>query len=346
MIRRLLLGLVGAFSVVLFTATPGSAPPGDLDPTFDGDGKVTTDFGDGDRAEGVVIQGDGKIVVAGSAGGTNRDFDPGFDFALARYRTDGSLDPTFGGDGKVTTDFSSSDDRAFAVALQPDGKIVAAGQAFVSERDFALARYNTDGSLDATFGGGDGKVSVDLAVDETDDAALAVAIQADDKIVAAGYVRKNLFHPGYPSDFAVARFNADGSPDVNFGVGGSVTTDIESDSDEAHGLAIQADGRIVAAGPVHVPSATVDFGLARFADGEAAGLGIGLIRRSAVGAPDQYQHVFQDQKQCVGDENNDDFVLADEELLFVARNASQPGAAVSNEIWLGGRSGGGRCGAR
>jgi uncharacterized delta-60 repeat protein len=188
-------------------ASPGVAVPGDLDPAFGGgDGKVTTDFGDVDRADGVAIQADGKIVVAGSAGGAG-----GPDFAVARYNTDGSLDPTFDGDGKVTTDFASNHDQGFAVALQADGKIVVAGEAFLMDLDFALARYNTDGSLDATFGGGDGKVSTDLGLSEND-AALAVAIQADGKIVAAGYVRRELFHPSYPEDFAVARFNADGSP--------------------------------------------------------------------------------------------------------------------------------------
>jgi uncharacterized delta-60 repeat protein len=140
--RQAQITLVGAIVLVAVTGSLGSAAsaPGDLDPTFDGDGKVTTHFVDDDTANGVVIQGDGKIVVAGSAGGTNPEFDPGSDFAVARYKTDGSLDPTFDGDGKVTTDFSLSEDRVFAVALQPDGKIVAAGQAFVGDRDFALAR--------------------------------------------------------------------------------------------------------------------------------------------------------------------------------------------------------------
>ena len=261
---RAVFPFAGAVAFLVAIASPGVAVPGDLDPAFGGgDGRVATDFGDPDQAYGVVVQVDGKIVVAGSGGGAG-----GPNFAVARYNTDGSLDPTFDGDGKVTTDFASSHDQGFAVALQGDGKIVVAGEAFISsDGEVAVARYNTDGSLDATFGGGDGKVTTNLDPVEND-AALAVAIQTDGKIVAGGYVRRNLFDPGYPADFAVARFNADGSPDVNFGVGGSVTTDIESDSDEAYGLAIQADGRIVAAGPVHVPSATVDFGLARYnADG-------------------------------------------------------------------------------
>jgi uncharacterized delta-60 repeat protein len=257
--RRAVVLFAGAAAFLVATASPGVAVPGDLDPAFGGgDGRVTTDFGDVDRADGVAVQADGKIVVAGSAGGRG-----GPDFAVARYNADGSLDPTFDGDGKVTTDFASSHDQGFAVALQADGKIVVAGEAFLMDLDFALARYNTDGSLDPTFGGGDGKVSTDLGLSEND-AALAVAIQADGKIVAAGYVRRELFHPNYPEDFAVARFNADGSPDLDFGVGGNVTTDLESDSDVAYGVAFQADGKIVAVGSIHVPSATTDFGLARY----------------------------------------------------------------------------------
>jgi uncharacterized delta-60 repeat protein len=107
---------------------------GALDPTFDGDGKVITQFAQDDEARGVAIQSDGKIVAAGFAFLVSGDGD----FALARYNTNGSLDTIFGGDGKVTTDFGFANDQAFAVALQMDGKIVAAG---VAGDDFALARY-------------------------------------------------------------------------------------------------------------------------------------------------------------------------------------------------------------
>jgi uncharacterized delta-60 repeat protein len=108
---------------------------GSLDTSFDGDGKVTTDFGGLDGALGVAIQPDRKIVAAGFTGD---------DFSLARYNLDGSLDTSFGGDGKVTTDFGGFD-QAFEVAIQPNGSVVAAG--FTGD-DFALARYNRDGSLD------------------------------------------------------------------------------------------------------------------------------------------------------------------------------------------------------
>ena len=113
-----ILALVGVVLLVLAMANPAAAPPGDLDTTFDGDGKVITSFVGGiDRARAVAIQGDGKIVAAGEANvGT-------FDFALARYNTDGSLDTIFSGDGKVTTDFAGGTHQAFAVAIQSDRKI-------------------------------------------------------------------------------------------------------------------------------------------------------------------------------------------------------------------------------
>ncbi len=144
--------------------------------------------------------------------------------ALPAQAAPGDLDLTFGTGGKVTTDFAGDGDLAFAVALQPDGKIVAAGR---SSFDFALARYNADGSLDPTFGTG-GKVTTDFGFDE----AFAVALQPDGKIVAAGYAVV-----GSSLDFALARYNADGSLDPTFGTDGKVTTDF-GNFDEALAMAL------------------------------------------------------------------------------------------------------------
>ncbi|HET6771320.1 MAG TPA: calcium-binding protein [Actinomycetota bacterium] len=254
--RRPLFTLIGAIALVVAIASPAAATPGDLDPTFDGDGKVTTDFERGvDLANGVVIQADGKIVVAGLA--SVSVLQPG-DFGLARYNTDGSLDPTFDGDGKVTTDFATQADQAFAMAIQGDGKIVAAGRARVAGIfDFALARYNTDGSLDLTFGVL-GKVITDFS--DSSDQAFAVAIQGDGKIVAAGSTTV----PGNIIDFALARYNADGSLDPTFDGDGMVTTDFEADFDEAFGVTLQGDGKIVAAGGANVSETHIDFALARY----------------------------------------------------------------------------------
>ncbi len=161
----------------------------------------------------------------------------------------GDLDPSFGSSGKVTTDFGGSD-AASAVAIQTDGRIVAAGRS--GSGDFALARYNVDGSLDPTFGSS-GMVMTDFG---GSDAASAVAIQPDGRIVTAGRSGSG--------DFALARYNADGSLDPSFGSGGKVTTDFGG-FDLALGVALQSDGKIVAAGQ---GGSSFDFALARYnADG-------------------------------------------------------------------------------
>jgi uncharacterized delta-60 repeat protein len=260
--RRPGLTLVGAVALVIAIANPAAAPPGDLDPTFDGDGKVTTDFaGSFEIAGAVAIQGDGKIVAAGTAA----DVSGISDFALARYNTDGSLDTAFDGDGKVTTDFAGASDEANAISIQGDGKIVAAGVARIGlngSQDFALARYNADGSLDTAFSG-DGRVTTDFA--GANDQAHAVAIQGDGKIIAAGVAGDVV---SGTNDFGLARYNANGSLDTTFDGDlplpvpgdGKVTTDFAGTTDQAFGVAIQGDGKIVAAGL----SGISDFALARY----------------------------------------------------------------------------------
>jgi uncharacterized delta-60 repeat protein len=155
---------------------------GALDTSFSGDGKFKADLtAQEDWAYGVGIQADGKIVVAGEAGNGG----PG-DFGLLRFSSAGVLDPAFDGDGKVTTSISSNWDGASDLALQADGKIVVVGESAFggSNPKFAAARYNADGSLDTSFSG-DGKVQNDIASGE--DGANGVAIQADGKIVSAGF---------------------------------------------------------------------------------------------------------------------------------------------------------------
>jgi uncharacterized delta-60 repeat protein len=182
----------------------------------------------------VALQPDGKIIAAGSGSVSANQRG----FALARYNSDGSLDATFDGDGKVITAVGMFNSQAKAVVVQPDGKIIAAGD---SEYNFALVRYNTDGSLDTTFDG-DGKVVTIGGVNNGSEAN-AVAIQPDGKIVAAGYS-----YNGSNNDFAVARYNADGSLDSSFDTDGKVTTQASTANDEAHSLVIQPDGKIIAAG--------------------------------------------------------------------------------------------------
>ena len=187
---------------------------GTLDAGFGNDGEfVTSVGGDLDIANAVAMQGKRRLVVAGSTfSGTDNDF------ALVRYRRDGSLDLAFGGDGKVITPIGGNDT---AVAVQDDARIIAAGYSFNgADNDFALVRYLPDGELDPSFGIG-GKVITHFG---GDDVAQGVVIQADGKIVVAGYSSN-----GSTSDFALARYNPDGSLDSSFGGEGKVTTDIAGD---------------------------------------------------------------------------------------------------------------------
>jgi uncharacterized delta-60 repeat protein len=171
-----------------------------------------------------------------------------YDFALARYQTDGSIDPSFGHGGKVITDFGLSYDWAYALVLQPDGKIVVGGVTDASgSRDFALARYNRDGSLDAGFGH-DGRV-IDNRRPLSADTIYGLAVQPDGKILAGGttFPDRVVLRPN--ADFILARYTADGSPDAAFGVGGAVTTDFAKESwDDARALALQPDGSILLGG--------------------------------------------------------------------------------------------------
>ncbi|MGB7510780.1 MAG: hypothetical protein WBP54_05765, partial [Pelodictyon phaeoclathratiforme] len=144
-----------------------------------GGGIVTTDFGGSDSGQSVILQQDGKIVVAGETSGGG---DGGF--GVVRYNTDGSLDTTFDGDGKVITAFGGWI-GAGSAALQNDGMIVVAGKTVYDGGggDFALVRYNTNGSLDTSFDL-DGKVTTDFGAY---DAAASVIVLSDEKILAAGY---------------------------------------------------------------------------------------------------------------------------------------------------------------
>ena len=226
------------------------AAPGVLDPTFGDVGQVTTDLGSGlDHAHAIAIGRDGKIVLAGES---RANEDARTRVALARYNKDGSLDGGFGDGGKVVArmvDESFDTSVAHAVAIQPDGKIVVAGTAHNPQQyhsTFAVARFNADGSLDPGFGDG-GRVLT--AVEPTtgygrEDIAYAMLLQPDGKIVVGGETG------GFPRNFALARYNKDGSLDTGFGAGGLVITDADG-NDSLRALALQPDGKIVAAGRGH-----------------------------------------------------------------------------------------------
>lgn len=233
-----------------------SAAPGDLDPTFGNGGIVIGNYpGNLNIVSDMAIQPGGKIVVVSSS--TDRET-MNVDFAVVRYNPNSSLDTTFGGTGIVTTPVGFFTDSANAVAIQSDGKIVAAGYSINDSNNFydmSLVRYNPDGSLDTSFNG-TGKIIT--PVGSSSSSAESVAIQTDGKIVVVGISRNALDY----EDFTVVRYNPNGSLDTTFNGTGKVTTPIGL-FDFARSVAVQTDGRIVVAGHVS-DGTTLYFGLVRY----------------------------------------------------------------------------------
>jgi uncharacterized delta-60 repeat protein len=225
---------------------------GSLDTGFGAGGIVETDFaGQVDQANAVAVQADGKIVVAGLAARTG-PLGADNDFALARYLGDGTLDPSFGGDGIVTTDLGTRTDIARALVLQPDGQIVVAGTV---DDDVALVRYGDDGDVDTSFG----RNGVTITDFGSDDFANGVALTSDGQILVAGHT----LGTGLNTDFALMRYRADGALDESFGTAGIVTTDIGGDDDFGEGLAVDAGGRIVVVGRA-TSSTILDLAVVRY----------------------------------------------------------------------------------
>jgi uncharacterized delta-60 repeat protein len=230
--------------VIAFGVPSALGAGGDLDPTFGGTGKVVTAFAGGSYANAVAIQADAKIVAVGSVAGHT---------AVARYLSDGSLDPAFGTDGLVTTQLSDKPgwDEARAVAIQSNGKIVVVGAA--SGR-FGVVRYLSDGTLDPAFGG-DGIVRTDLT--NSGDGAEDLVIQPNGRIVVVG-------EAGLNPRFALVRYMPDGTRDPAFGDRGMVLTTFGGWA-SPRAVALQSDRRIVVAGAAgglalarYLPNGTLD----------------------------------------------------------------------------------------
>jgi uncharacterized delta-60 repeat protein len=257
------IGATGIILTLFGSVQMAQATDGDLDPTFGAGGMVMTDLSRStDLANAVAVQSDGKLVVVGEAYKQN-DFS-GEDFVVTRYNPDGTLDTTFGRGGKVRTDFPGLAAVPSAVVIQPDGKIVVAGGAFplfTFAGNFEVVRYNPNGSLDTSFGNG----GIVTTIFPEGSYAFDVALQADGKIIAAGTVFVD-FNPGESSntDFALARYNPDGTPDATFGNGGQVSTDFLGLEDDAFSVLIQPDGKIVAIGSANDPATFYDFAAARY----------------------------------------------------------------------------------
>ncbi|MCB9135103.1 MAG: tandem-95 repeat protein [Anaerolineales bacterium] len=238
------LGLILLLLLAVFQT--GLADAGDLDPTFgvSSSGIRVTDIGGltRDNAYGVAQQTDGKIIVVGSTDN---------DFAIVRYTSAGNMDATFSGDGIVTTSIGPLADTAYAVAVQTDGKILVAGSSDNGTFDvFALARYTTNGTLDATFGTG-GIVTTPIAGVRA--IASALVIQQDGKIVVTGESN---------NVFTVVRYTSSGALDTTFDGDGIATTTFGT-RDQATSLALQSDGKIVVLGMSDMGSED-DFSVARF----------------------------------------------------------------------------------
>ncbi|HEY0545979.1 MAG TPA: FG-GAP-like repeat-containing protein [Pyrinomonadaceae bacterium] len=251
-------------------------PDGSLDSSFGTGGTVTTFFPGAfvyGYPRAVVLQTDGKIVVAGDYVVTNTSTSA--DFLLVRYNTDGSIDSSFGTSGTVRTDFNGNNDHAYDMLIQPDGKIIVIGHSYYinSEQyyDFSLARYNSNGSLDTSFGVG-GKASANFGYG---DEGYCGVLLANGKILVGGLSRS----VGTLDDQAVVRFNANGSVDTSFGTSGRATVETVASSqfDTAYGIAVQPDGKIVVVGSTYTGEALFRMTMSRFnADGSIdSGFGTG-----------------------------------------------------------------------
>jgi uncharacterized delta-60 repeat protein len=283
------------------------AQDGALDLTFGVNGKLITDIGGKDDASNsIAIQNDGKIVVLGfSNNGTNADF------ALIRYNANGTLDNSFGTGGKLTTPIGNGHDYGLSVAIQSDGKIVAAGYSSNgSNNDFAVVRYNSNGTLDTGFGT-TGKVTSDFA--GGNDRAYSLAIQSDGKIVVAGSIPNATDY-----DFAIARYNSNGTLDLSFDTDGKNTTGIGSGNDFCYSVAIQGDGKIIMAGNSHNGS-NYDFSLVRYNSNGTLDVSFDTDGKlvTAIGSGNEYCYSLAIQRDgkivAVGYSNNgsnNDFALA------------------------------------
>ncbi len=232
---------------------------GQLDVSFGNNGVVTTDMNGGnERITSLAIQSDGKIVAVGYAAqdtsGANTDF------AVARYTVDGDLDTSFGGVGFVTAAILPWNESAWAMSLQSDGKILAAGRVCLdsqcSTKNVAIVRFLSTGGLDATFG------TTGVAITDipgTGDWAYGVAASPGGVIVAAGTV---VVSGKY--DFFVACYDEHGSLDTDFGGSGIVTTDVNSDNDSANSVVLTNGGVLVGGNAFNLVEHNHDFAVVRY----------------------------------------------------------------------------------
>ena len=224
---------------------------GNIDSAFGNNGITTSNLTGFDFGNSLAQQSDGKIILAGSTGV--------YDFALARYNTNGTLDNSFSSDGVLATDFPSDDDEINSVIIQPDGKIIVGGiTGTYTNHDFGLARYNSDGTLDNTFGV-NGKVITSIG--SVDDVLKSIVLQPDGKIVGAGYTNN-----GIDNDFVIVRYNSNGKLDSSFSSDGILNFPIGQGDDKASAVGIDPDGKIIVSG-TSFNGINNDFALVRLQSG-------------------------------------------------------------------------------
>ena len=286
-----------AAALLVALAGPSAAAPGELDPNFGVGGTTVTEFPSSySGARAMAVQADGRVVAAGFAHTNDSILQ---DIALVRYDASGALDPTFGSDGRVRTDFGGRYDEALAVAVQPDGRIVVAGSsADATGSDMAVARYTRDGTLDPSFDG-DGMTLVDFGGDAV---ARALALQRDGKVVVAGWAIVPSGVGCCAADFALARLTSAGAPDSSFGGDGLVLTDfllgVDNGQDDAHSVTVQDNGRILAAGRAVAGGGSGDFAVARYrGDGslDPSFSNDGRVTTDFVGYPDEVRDLTVDR---------------------------------------------------
>jgi uncharacterized delta-60 repeat protein len=242
-------GAIHTFALAQYTSN--GAP----DIAFGNAGKITTNFDGGlAYAKSITFQTDGKYLVAGYAA-SNLDFD--YDFAAARYKTDGSLDSTFGINGKLITSFGNTD-QVTGIVLQPDNKIILSGSSFNSSgmSDIAIARYQVNGQLDSSFGSNGKTLDATLP----DIAANGIILRPDGKLVVAGSE-----YESNVESFLVSQYLSNGAVDSFFGTNGKTLTTFGSHYDQAKAIALQQDGKIIAAGVGgEVANGTLNIALTRY----------------------------------------------------------------------------------
>lgn len=239
---------------------------GQLDTTFGDGGTKNVSFGGpNDILYDIAVDSEQKIVAVGSSrfdagGGSFRD-----DFAAMRLYSGGQLDTSFSGDGKVVTQMvGHAQPRSVAIQFyNTQDKIVVGGFARNgSQDDFALLRYNNDGTVDTTFGT-NGKTYTNFVSNE--EQIMELLVQSDNKIVGVGFMRF-----GANQNFALARYNTNGSLDTSFGSCGRITTDLKSNTDIAYGATIQPDGKVIAVGESISTATSSDFAVVRYTTGGQA----------------------------------------------------------------------------